>query len=154
MLLSLPLMYVAIPGIVDPDGWVPVEPVVLVSRSPENTTSPAWQEIHKDFAAVYTPADANPELLHRLMDIMARKAEALGEDPAVLRNCILACYLGGTSGAMDKIPCFAEKGRWTGQAVWIIAFNWALSSERHLDHFEVCYVSIADMTIVHTDICD
>jgi len=154
MLVSIPFMYLVIPRIVNPEGTVPVEPVVLVSKSPENTTSPQWHRIHDEFAKVYTPADTNTEFLYRLMDIMANKAKALGEDPVVLRNCILACYPGGTPGTTDMIPCFAEKGRWNGQAVWIIAFNWGSSSERHLSHFNVCYVSIPDMTIVHTEICD
>ena len=154
LIVSIPLIYLAIPRMAAHERAVTVEPVVLVSNKTANPDAFPWTEILEEFAREYGPGDVDKEFLRRLVEIMAGKAEVLGEDPAILTGCIGACYPKGTSGTIDMIPCYAELGRWDGERVWIIAFNVRLGSNMQFQHEEVRYVSITDKTIVYSNGCN
>ncbi|UCG29421.1 MAG: hypothetical protein JSV53_07830 [candidate division WOR-3 bacterium] len=129
------------------------DPVVIVSNT-DYTSAPEtvpFNEIHSVFAENYSGADLSIALRDELVSRMQEKAENIGEDAAVLYQCIRATYTEWNERPY-RIPCYAEKCMYQDQSAWAIAFNRANSfEETSLEHFDLFFVSYFSYdTLYHT----
>jgi hypothetical protein len=129
------------------------DPTVVVTNT-DYTADPMtvpYASIHAVFADTYSGADLSIALRGEIIERMEEKAELLGEDPAILRQCIRATYA-DWDVRPDRIPCYAEKCRYQNQTTWAIAFNRANSfDESRLEHFDLYFVSYSTYdTLYHT----
>ena len=131
------------------------EPVV-VSTDIDYTLDPLsvpYGEIHEIFAETYSGEDLSVDLRAELIDRMCQLAEEISEDPQTLRECIVATYPDWNERP-NRIPCYAEKCIYLGQAIWAIAFNRANSfDETTLSHFDLYFVSCSSHEVLYNTGC-
>lgn len=131
------------------------EPVVVATDT-DYTLDPLsvpFQDIHEIFAETYSGEDLSVDLRTELIDRMCQLAEDISEDPQTLRECIVATYPEWNERP-DRIPCYAEKCIYLGQAIWAIAFNRANSfDETTLSHFDLYFVSFSSHEVLYNTGC-
>lgn len=131
------------------------ESIVVVSNN-DYTTDPyslPYQEIHREFADMYSGEDLCIDLRDRIVQDMREIADSLGESSDILYQCIKACYQDWNTRPM-KIPCYSEKCFYENQSIWAIAFNRVNSfDEETLEHFDVFFVSCMTFNILFYDGC-
>jgi hypothetical protein len=131
------------------------EPVVVMTSN--NYTAEEhllpFEDIHGEFAEYYATKDLSVDLRQRIIQKMQDIAEELGEEPAVLYQCIKITYEDWLARPM-RIPCYAEKCQFEEQSVWAIAFNRVNSfDESNPVHFDIFFVSCSTYTILFSDGC-
>lgn len=131
------------------------DPIVIVTDTDytaDPTTVP-YADIHAAFADTYSGADLSIALRGQIIERMEEKADLLGEDPAVLYQCIRATY-DDWSERPNRIPCYAERCRYQNQTTWAIAFNRANSfEETSLGHFDLFLVSYTTYAVLYHTGC-
>lgn len=155
LLAILPLFFAALLLTGGCASELECEPVV-VSTDIDYTLDPLsvpYEEIHEIFAETYTGEDLSVALRDDIIDRMCQFAEDIGEDPQTLRECISATYADWNERP-NRIPCYAEKCIYLGQAIWAVAFNRANSfDESSLSHLDLYFVSCSTHEVLYSTGC-
>jgi hypothetical protein len=89
-------------------------------------------------------------LKDNLIEDMMEQAEALGEDPEELEECIEAT--GETKGSVVSLPCLAEKAKFDGDPVWIIVFTWGMDAD-DLGHERYYVIDVDTLETLKFETC-
>jgi hypothetical protein len=156
-----------------------LEPVVRVTNKIYNQTNlsgtfwtpPIYKEFNKKYGKKYSEGLGN-----EIIECMINKSEELGEEPDVLKKCLLLIGPFHEPG-YHSLPCLAEKaqlefyinypyadryilselneserGPKEIEPCWIFVINWGFGSEP-LGHIKIYAISIVDYDIIYSKSC-